>query len=117
MTDLKRKLELARDEVARLERQLVAASCAEVGHDWVFIGGRNCGCFPGADCSVPVHQCSRCGDCDYGENARLPGSRSPRVPNRRSMPPQRLRKEWRRPERMTTRTGAGASRASIRMVP
>jgi hypothetical protein len=40
----------------------------ERGHDWVQIGGCNCGCYDEASCSVPVHECRRCGDCDYGEN-------------------------------------------------
>jgi hypothetical protein len=39
----------------------------EAGHDWQFVGGCNCGCDEG-DCSVPVYACTRCGDCDYGEN-------------------------------------------------
>jgi len=42
----------------------------EAGHDWQSIGGCNAGCDQGAwcCCSIPVNQCSRCGDCDYGEN-------------------------------------------------
>lgn len=39
----------------------------EAGCDMQSIGGCNCGC-PDGQCSVPVHQCSRCGDCDYGQN-------------------------------------------------
>lgn len=45
--------------------------CAILGHKWKHVGGRNCGC-PGMDtrgCSVPVHECESCGDCDYGDNA------------------------------------------------
>lgn len=38
------------------------------GHDWRSIGGANAGCDDVCRCSVPVHQCARCGDCDYGEN-------------------------------------------------
>lgn len=41
--------------------------CAVLGHVWVHIGGRNCGCGEG-NCSIPVHECSACGDYDYGEN-------------------------------------------------
>jgi hypothetical protein len=41
--------------------------CNIIGHKWIFAGGANCGCADGS-CSVPVHQCDRCGDYDYGEN-------------------------------------------------
>lgn len=41
--------------------------CAVLGHKWEFSGGANCGCPDGA-CSVPVHECDACGDCDYGDN-------------------------------------------------
>lgn len=67
MADLLDKLEAARAEVARLEREIAGAPCADVGHRWKFFGGRHCGCEPGS-CSVPVHKCSVCGDYDYGEN-------------------------------------------------
>lgn len=40
----------------------------ERGHDWKSMGGCNAGCHEQCGCSVPVHVCSRCGDCDYGEN-------------------------------------------------
>ena len=33
------------------------------------IGGRNAGCDDDCRCSVPVHVCQKCGDCDYGDNA------------------------------------------------
>ena len=42
--------------------------CAILGHVWVHIGGTNCGCHPDAQCSVPIHECSACGDVDYGDN-------------------------------------------------
>lgn len=42
--------------------------CSILGHKWVFIGGKNCGCYQGSTCSVPVHECEVCGDCDYGDN-------------------------------------------------
>jgi hypothetical protein len=57
----------AKAEVARLERIAQTATCSDLGHDWKSMGGANCGCDEG-HCSVPVHECSRCGDCDYGEN-------------------------------------------------
>ena len=44
--------------------------CTILGHKWKHIGGRSCDC-PGVTggCSVPVHECEVCGDCDYGDNA------------------------------------------------
>lgn len=67
MSSLNEQLEAARAEVARLERQIIAAPCHEVGHRWVQLGGANCGCEDGG-CSVPVMSCKVCGDCDYGIN-------------------------------------------------
>ncbi len=71
MADLGSRLEAAKAEVVRLERQAAQASCAEVGHSWKSLGGCNAGCeiADACSCSVPVHECERCGDCDYGENA------------------------------------------------
>lgn len=69
MTSLAQQLEEAEAKVARIKRELAAASCATEGHRWKHIGGRNCGCEPSGYCSVPVHECTVCGDCDYGENA------------------------------------------------
>lgn len=44
--------------------------CAMLGHKWVHIGGGGCGCgCEDGGCSVPVHECEVCGDCDYGDNA------------------------------------------------
>jgi hypothetical protein len=40
----------------------------ERGHDWHSLGGCNAGCHDDCSCSVPVHLCRRCGDCDYGDN-------------------------------------------------
>jgi hypothetical protein len=62
------RLEAARAEVERLQRQAAAATCAEIGHCWECLGGANCGCESGT-CSVPVNECSVCRDCDYGDNA------------------------------------------------
>jgi hypothetical protein len=63
------KLDEARAEVARLEREAAQATCRELGrHDMQSIGGRNCGCHEDACCSVPVNVCTRCGACDYGDN-------------------------------------------------
>lgn len=49
------------------ERDFLYVGC-ERGHDWVSIGGCNASCHEKCACSVPVHKCSRCGDCDYGDN-------------------------------------------------
>lgn len=70
MTTIGEKLDLARAEVARLERIAAAATCRELGkHDWQSTGGKNAGCgYSGCGCSVPVYVCARCGDCDYGDN-------------------------------------------------
>lgn len=41
----------------------------EKGHDWISMGGKNASCDTDAcGCSVPVNECSRCGECDYGDN-------------------------------------------------
>lgn len=67
--DLGEQLEDARAAVARLERQIASATCAEMGaHDWCSIGGCNAACGSDCGCSVPVNECTRCGDCDYGKN-------------------------------------------------
>lgn len=62
--------ELAQTEArARdLRRQIAAGPCHQYGHDWTCIGGCNAGCSDDCVCSSPVHECSKCGDCDYGEN-------------------------------------------------
>lgn len=67
MTDLNERLEAARANVARLEREVAQTACAESGHRWTFTGGMNCGCI-GRWCSLPVYSCAKCGDCDYGDN-------------------------------------------------
>lgn len=74
MSELIDKLEAARAEVARLEREVAAGPCREHGHTWIHIGGANCGC-DGGQCSVPVHECSKCRDCDYGQNAEAEAKR------------------------------------------
>lgn len=70
-----RKLTL-REELSELEAQAAvlrsrigAETCETAGHVWRHIGGRNAGCDDACRCSVPVHQCDVCGDCDYGDNA------------------------------------------------
>lgn len=66
---LARQIEEAEAHLARLKRQAARATCVELGHAWKHVGGCRCGCFDDACCSVPVHECERCGDCDYGQNA------------------------------------------------
>lgn len=75
MTDLQQQLDEAEARVAQIKRQMAAASCAEVGHRWKHIGGKNCGCDEGW-CSFPVHECIACGDCDYGENPEAEKTRA-----------------------------------------
>lgn len=62
------ELEDAKARVTTLQRQYKQASCLEVGHDWQSFGGANAGCSDWCACSVPVNVCSKCGDCDYGDN-------------------------------------------------
>lgn len=69
MSTLDEKLAQAKAEVARLEREVAGATCRELGrHTWVHLGGSNAGCSRDCNCSVPVYQCTVCGDCDYGDN-------------------------------------------------
>jgi len=60
----------AEARVFALKRQIATGPCIEFGHDWKHIGGTNACCSRGGDCvcSVPVHECAKCGDCDYGDN-------------------------------------------------
>ena len=54
-------------EIERIARVMHDFLSCRAGHDWRFIGGRNCGCDDGA-CSLSVHECRVCGECDYGDN-------------------------------------------------
>jgi hypothetical protein len=65
---LRAKIEAAEAALAALQREAAQGPCREFGHDWKFLGGANAGCADWCDCSVPVHVCSKCGDCDYGDN-------------------------------------------------
>lgn len=49
------------------ERDFIFVGC-ERGHDMKHVGGKNAGCSHDCGCSVPVYVCTRCGDCDYGDN-------------------------------------------------
>lgn len=68
MNGLTEALEKAEAEVASLKRQIAQGPCREYGHTWVSYGGCNAGCADVCGCSVPVNVCSKCGDCDYGDN-------------------------------------------------
>jgi hypothetical protein len=57
----------AEARVERLRLQVAQGTCAEVGHDWRLLGGKNAGCCDDCGCSVPVRECAKCGDCDYGD--------------------------------------------------
>lgn len=72
-TDCTDDLAAAEAEVLRLNRKIATTDCAVAGHDWQFTGGKNADCGSDCACSVPVHTCSKCRDCDYGDNeeARL----------------------------------------------
>lgn len=68
--DLQNELAEAEARVFALKREIATGPCIEFGHDWKHIGGQNAACPRGGDCvcSVPVHECTKCGDCDYGDN-------------------------------------------------
>ena len=69
MAGLAEQIRETEAKLARLKSLAAAVTCAEMGeHDWRFIGSCGCTCSDGY-CSVPVHECARCGDCDYGNNA------------------------------------------------
>jgi hypothetical protein len=65
---LQQELANAEAQVERLKRQIASGTCAEAGHDWKHIGGCNAACCDDCGCSAPVHECTKCGDCDYGDN-------------------------------------------------
>lgn len=55
---------------ARAKRDFLFLNCQNNKHQWKSIGGKNASCELGdaCGCSVPVHECQTCGDCDYGDN-------------------------------------------------
>ena len=71
MPTLTEQLQDAETMVVNLRQRIAATtSCRDLGHDWKHIGGCNAGCDdPDCCCSIPVHTCSRCEDCDYGQNS------------------------------------------------
>jgi hypothetical protein len=68
MPDLADQIADAKAELNRLERLAASATCADLGHDMQSVGGCNAGCCDECSCSVPVNECTRCKDCDYGDN-------------------------------------------------
>jgi hypothetical protein len=52
-----------------MPRDFLFLNCQDGKHDWRSRGGANAGCSTDCACSVPVHECGGCGDCDYGDNA------------------------------------------------
>lgn len=75
-TDIREEIADTQARLDVLKKQLAEGSCTDIGHDWQSIGGCNCGCHPDAGCSVPVLQCTRCGDCDYGDGTEANEQRS-----------------------------------------
>lgn len=51
-----------------MPRDFLFLNCQDGKHDWRSRGGANAGCSKDCCCSVPVHECGGCGDCDYGDN-------------------------------------------------
>ena len=67
---LAEELAAAEAHVTALKQKIARATCREIGaHDMQSIGGKNAGCSEDCNCSVPVNECTRCGVCDYGQNA------------------------------------------------
>ena len=69
MSVLQQRIERAEAHLERLRARQRAAPCSEVGHRWKFVGGKNAGCGDGCGCSVPVHECTVCLACDYGDTS------------------------------------------------
>lgn len=70
VNDLASQLVEAENRVAQLKLKIQQSDCLVHGHDWIPYGGSNAGCDLGSSCScsVPVNVCSKCKDCDYGDN-------------------------------------------------
>lgn len=68
MDDLLDRLATLEAEASAVRRQIAQGPCVQYGHTWKSIGGANAGCGDACCCSVPVHVCAKCGDCDYGDS-------------------------------------------------
>ena len=66
--ELTLKLEQAEALAQQIRHEIANGPCRSYGHDWHPHGGANACCGPDCSCSVPVMICSKCGDCDYGDN-------------------------------------------------
>lgn len=63
------RLAKAQAELEQAQLAVRAAHCREVGCDMQSVGGKSAACCDTCQCSVPVNVCTKCGDCDYGDNA------------------------------------------------
>jgi hypothetical protein len=64
--------DMSRGPTTMSKRDILWLGCYSGRHEWRHIGGRNACCRDdpaNCGCSVPVHECAKCGDCDYGDNA------------------------------------------------
>jgi len=68
MDTLRKQLNEAESLASLLRDRIANATCAEAGHDMKFFGGANAGCCDDCSCGVPVHECTQCGMCDFGDN-------------------------------------------------
>lgn len=66
---LEQKLAALEAAAASVRREIANGPCLGFGHDWVFAGSSNLGCHADCACGGPVYSCSKCGDCDYGDNS------------------------------------------------
>jgi len=66
--NLRQQLKEAEDNIIFLRNKIARSTCEQAGHDMKFVGGANAGCCEDCICSVPVHECSQCGACDFGDN-------------------------------------------------
>lgn len=55
-------------QAAQIKREIASGPCLEFGHDFQFAGGTNLGCGDDCACGGAVYTCTKCGDCDYGDN-------------------------------------------------
>lgn len=60
--------ELRQLDQGLLDKAIAAALCGDGDHKWKFIGCAGCSCDDIGGCSLPVHECENCGDCDYADN-------------------------------------------------
>lgn len=66
--DLLKRLADLEAQAEHVRREIAQGPCKQYGHEWEPLGGANAGCGNDCACSVPVHRCVKCSDCDYGDN-------------------------------------------------